>query len=79
MENWKIIMPNFFHMPRGDRWYLIIVIVFAFISFLPWSRAIHVAGMALFGWLMAGLMLLSPAIALLLLWFEKKNRPDSHS
>lgn len=68
-------------MPRGDRWYLTIVIVFAFISFLPWSRPIHVAGMALFGWLMAGLMLLSPAIALLLLWFEKRNksRPGSDS
>lgn len=66
-------------MPRGDRWYLMIVIAFAFISFLPWSRMIYVSGMALFGWLMAGLMLLSPAIALLLLWVEKKNRPGSHS
>lgn len=58
-------MSNFFPMPRGDRWYLIAIIVFSFISFLPWSQGIHVAGMALFGWLMAALMVLSPTIALI--------------
>jgi hypothetical protein len=58
-------MSQFFSMPRGDRWYLIVIIVFSFISFLPWTQDIHVAGMALFGWLMAALMILSPAIALI--------------
>ncbi len=63
-------MSNFFPLPRGDRWYLLAVLVFAFVTFLPWSRHIQVAGMALFGWLMAALMVFSPAIALLRLWRE---------
>ncbi|MDZ7369363.1 MAG: hypothetical protein ONB43_26430 [candidate division KSB1 bacterium] len=58
-------MSNFFPMPRGDRWYLLVIIVFSFISFLPWTQRIHLAGMALFGWLMAALMILSPTIALI--------------
>ena len=58
-------MSNFFSMPRGDRWYLIVIIAFSFISFLPWTQGIHLAGMALFGWLMAVLMILSPTIALI--------------
>jgi hypothetical protein len=58
-------MSNFFPMPRGDRWFLAIIIVFSIISFLPWTQGVHVAGMALFGWLMAALMILSPAIALI--------------
>ncbi len=58
-------MSNFFPMPRGDRWYLIIIILLSFISFLPWTQGIQVAGMALFGWLMAALMMLSPTIALI--------------
>ncbi|MDZ7344747.1 MAG: hypothetical protein ONA90_09585 [candidate division KSB1 bacterium] len=58
-------MSNFFPMPRGDRWYLSVVIVFSVISFLPWSQAIQVAGMALFGWLMAALMVFSPTMALI--------------
>ncbi|MDZ7266018.1 MAG: hypothetical protein ONB48_01620 [candidate division KSB1 bacterium] len=66
-------MSNFFPMPASDRWYLVIVIVFAALAFLPWSRNLHVAGMAVFGWLMAGLMLLSPLIALLLIWRERRK------
>ncbi len=66
-------MSNFFPMPAADRWYLVIVIVFAALAFLPWSRAVQVAGMAMFGWLMAGLMLLSPAIALILIWRERRK------
>ena len=58
-------MSSFFHLPHGDRWYLIAVLVFALVAFLPWSRHVYVAGMALFGWLMAALMIFSPAIALL--------------
>jgi hypothetical protein len=71
-------MSNFFSMPRADRWYLAIVVVFAFVSFLPWSRHLHFAGMALFGWLMAALMILSPAIALFLLFLSRK-KTGAHS
>lgn len=66
-------MSNFFPMPAADRWYLVIVIVFAALAFLSWSRAVQVAGIALFGWFMAGLMLLSPAIALILIWRERRQ------
>ena len=58
-------MSHFFPMKRGDQGYLIAVFVFAFVAFLPWSHRIRFSGMALFGWLMAALMVLSPAIALI--------------
>jgi hypothetical protein len=58
-------MSNFFPMPSGDRWFLLTVIIFSIIAFLPWMQEIHLSGMALFGWMMAALMILSPAIALI--------------
>jgi hypothetical protein len=63
----------FFPLPRGDRRYLIAIFVFAFLAFLPWSRDIQIAGMALFGWLMAALMIFSPVIALVRLWRERSR------
>lgn len=57
-------MSNFFPMSSGDRWFLLTIILFSIISFLPWMQEIQISGMALFGWLMAALMILSPAIAL---------------
>jgi len=47
-------------MPSGDRWCLLTIIVFSIISFLPWMQEIQISGMALFGWMMAALMILSP-------------------
>jgi len=67
-------MSHFFAMPSGDRRYLLAILLFAFISFLPWTKHIHFAGMALFGWLMAALMIFSPAIALFYLLREQKRR-----
>lgn len=58
-------MSNFFPMPSGDRWFLLTIIIFSVISFLPWMQEIKISGMALFGWMMAALMILSPAIALI--------------
>ena len=58
-------MSHFFSMPSGDRWFLLTIIIFSIIAFLPWTQRVHIAGMALFGWLMAALMILSPAIALI--------------
>ena len=52
-------------MPSGDRWFLLTIIIFSVISFLPWMQEIQISGMALFGWMMAALMILSPAIALI--------------
>ncbi len=58
-------MSNFFPMPSGDRWFLLAIILFSIISFLPWMQEIQISGMALFGWMMAALMILSPTIALI--------------
>ena len=58
------LMKSFFPMPADEAKALMVLVVFAAGSFLPMWRNIEVAGMALFGWLMAGLMILSPALAL---------------
>lgn len=60
-------------MKSGDRGYLISILVFAFVAFLPWSHRIRFSGMALFGWLMAALMVFSPAIALIQFLLSKKH------
>lgn len=51
-------------MRRIEACALIILVVFSTLSFLPVWRTIELAGMAMFGWLMAALMVLSPALAL---------------
>ena len=63
---------NFFPMARGEKIALSFLIFFAAASFLPIARSVEVAGMALFGWLMAALMLLSP---ILTLWAFGRGRP----
>jgi len=40
------------------------LVLFSVVSFLPVWRSVEFAGMAMFGWLMAALMLISPAVAL---------------
>jgi hypothetical protein len=67
-------MSEFHPMKRGDFWYLIAIIAFAFISFLPWSRRIIISGMALFGWMMAALMIISPTLAIVRLFIERRNK-----
>jgi hypothetical protein len=57
-------MGSFFSMRRREARALVVLIAFATVSFLPPWRSIEVFGMALFGWFMAALMLLSPALAL---------------
>jgi hypothetical protein len=63
---------NFFPMARGEKVVLGVLIFFAAASFLPMARNVEVAGMALFGWLMAALMVLSP---ILTLWVFRRGRP----
>ncbi len=63
---------NFFPMPRGEKFALGVLILFAAASFLPLARSVEVAGMALFGWLMAALMVLSP---ILTLWVFRRGQP----
>jgi len=63
---------NFFPMARGEKVALGVLIFFAAASFLPMARNVEFAGMALFGWLMAALMVLSP---ILTLWVFRRGRP----
>ena len=58
-------MSNFFQIPRGDLVFIVVLLLFAVVSFLPWSREVEWAGMAMLGWMMAILMVLSPIIALI--------------
>ena len=64
-------MSNFFPIKRGDLVFIAILLVFAFVSFLPWSRESAWAGMDMLGWMMAILMVLSPVIALIRLQQER--------
>ena len=70
-------MSNFFPISRGDLVFIVILLVFAFVSFLPWSRELMWSGMAMLGWMMAILMVLSPVIALLRLWRERHQDQSS--
>ncbi len=66
-------------LARGDRVYLIVVIAFAVLAFLPWSRELQLGPMALLGWLMAALMVLSPVIALTRLRAQRRSRDNAPS
>ena len=72
-------MSQFFSMDSGDRWYLFAITIFSVLAFMPWARTVEVGGMALFGWLMAILMIFSPAIALAQLFIRRKRGENSGS
>ncbi len=57
-------MKTFFPMRRDEARVLIVLIALAAAAFLPVWRTRELAGMAVFGWFMAGLMIVSPALAL---------------
>jgi hypothetical protein len=63
----------FFRMHKTEGWFLLLLIAFSAVSFLPWWRAIRVAGMSLFGWWMAALMVLSPLAALVIFFLERRR------
>ena len=60
-------MKQFFPMRRGEAPVLPFLITFAVISFLPIWLTIELGGIAVFGWLMATLMLASPILTLLVI------------
>lgn len=66
-------MSNFYPMKRGDLLFIISILAFSIISFLPWTHRINIFGMALFGWLMVALMVFSPALVLLRLLAERNK------
>jgi len=57
-------MKQFFPIRRSEVWVLSFLVAFSVFSFLPIWRTQVIGGMAVFGWLMAALMLVSPALAL---------------
>ena len=57
-------MKSFFPLRRGEGATLVFLIAFAAFAFIPAWRTIEAGGMAVFGWLIAALMLISPALAL---------------
>ena len=67
-------MGGFFPMRRGDLIYLVVLLIASVVCFLPVWRDISWGGMALSGWLLALLMVLSPTIALARMATEGKRR-----
>ena len=64
---------SWFPMRRGEAPALAFLVLFSIVSFLPPWREIKIGGMVLFGWLMALLMLLSPALMLVVF---RRTRDD---
>ena len=63
-------MKNFFSMSRGDLGFIAALMTLAVVAFLPVVREAEWAGMSMLGWMMAGLMVFSPVIALVRLMSE---------
>jgi membrane protein YqaA with SNARE-associated domain len=66
-------MSSFLRMRRTELLLLVALIVFSAASFLPLWREVYVAGMSLFGWWMASLMILAPAAALAVFFYERRQ------
>jgi len=60
-------MKQFFSMDRREARLLVFLYGMAVISFLPVWRNVEIGGMALFGWLLVAMMIVSPALALLVI------------
>lgn len=57
-------MKSFFPMRRGEAATLVFLVAFAAFAFIPAWRTAELWGMAVFGWLIAALMVVSPTLAL---------------
>ncbi|MDE2866921.1 MAG: hypothetical protein OXR05_17770 [Gemmatimonadota bacterium] len=57
-------MKPFFPMVRREGATLVFLISFAAFAFIPAWRDLEIGGMAVFGWLIAALMLISPTVTL---------------
>lgn len=67
-------MKSFFPMRRGEAATLAALVAFAAFAFVPAWRTTELWGMAVFGWLVAALMVLSPALALMTFLSERGTR-----
>ena len=68
------LKDSFFTMRRREGATLVFLIAFAAFAFIPAWRDVEIGGMAMFGWLIAALMLISPAITLVT--FLRRDRDD---
>lgn len=66
-------MKSFFPLGRGETATLAFLIGFSALSFLPVWRTLEFAGLAVFAWLMAALMVISPALALVVFWRKRRR------
>ena len=66
-------MRQFFSMRKSEAAALLFLVAFSAFSFLPVWRRIEVAGMAVFGWLMVALMLISPVLTLWVFLSERRE------
>ena len=66
-------MKSFFAMATGEGLNLVFLLLYSAVSFLPFWSTIEIAGMVMFGWLMAALMVISPALALVV-FLRKRGR-----
>jgi membrane protein YqaA with SNARE-associated domain len=66
-------MSTFLRMRKSELYLLVALIGFSAASFLPLWRDVTIAGMSLFGWWMAALMILAPAAALAVFFYERKQ------
>lgn len=69
-------MSGFFPMRRGDLAYLAVLAGASVLCFLPAWRDVQLGGLALTGWLLAALMVLSPTIALARIARERRSATD---
>jgi hypothetical protein len=60
-------------MRKSELFLLVTLVLFSSASFLPLWREIYIAGMSLFGWWMAALMILAPVGALTVFFYERKR------
>ena len=71
-------MRSFFPMVRSEGATLAFLIAFAAFAFIPAWRTVEIGGMALFGWLIAALMLISPTVTLFT-FLRRKGRAGASS
>jgi peptidoglycan/LPS O-acetylase OafA/YrhL len=67
-------MSSFFPMRRREAATLGFLIAFAAFAFIPAWRTTELWGMAVFGWLIAALMVVSPALALVMFLSGRDTR-----
>lgn len=64
----------FFPMAKGERLTLAFLLLFSATSFLPAWRGLQILGVAVSGWMMAALMLISPLLTLWVLRAARRGR-----